>query len=168
LAIPTWNVGDVLTASDVNTWFVPMTARKGSDQLVTSSTALVDDADLLVTTLAINAAYDFELLLNCTGAAIGTGDVKVAMVWPSGAAGEWYGLGFATSGASPTISHMETSSGAAHAFGIDGAGQSPVRITGSVRTVLFGGTLKLQWAQNSSSGTSTKVLKDSVMKVWRT
>jgi hypothetical protein len=34
--------------------------------------------------------------------------------------------------------------------------------------VLFGGTLKLQWAHNSSSGTSTKVLKDSVMKVWRT
>jgi hypothetical protein len=168
MGVPTWNDGDVLDAIDVNDWFVPRTARKPSDQQ-SGNTTLIDDADLQLQVDA-NAAYKWDVLLQCTGASIGTGDVKVTFTWPSGATAMWYGDGFAASTGSPgpSVTHVETASGTAHAFGIDGSGLSPVRITGRIATSSTAGTLKMRFAQNTSSGTVTKVLAGSSMEVWRT
>jgi hypothetical protein len=168
MAIPTWTVGEVLTSSDVNTWLVPRHVTKPSDQSATSTTTLADDTDLQFTVSA-NAEYEWNMLLTCTGATINTGDVKFTFTWPAGAVGKWYGDGFAVAAGSPSpaVIHVEDTSGSAHAFGVDGSGLSPVRVTGRVTVSSTAGTLKLRWAQNTSNATATKVLAGSAMTVRR-
>jgi hypothetical protein len=160
-------VGQVLSASDVNTWFVPQAIWKPGDEAVTSSTALQPDNDL-VATVAANAQYSFELTLWTTGATITSGDIKIAMTWPAAGQGMWVADGYAISGTiTPTTIHIETTSGTAHSLGVDASGGTPVRISGSLKTSSTSGSLVLQWAQNTSNATATDVKIGSKLVCWR-
>lgn len=166
MAVPVWSVGQVLTASDVNTWFVPITAYKGADQQ-NSGNVLINDNALSVS-LAANAEYRATVDLWCTGnATIGSGDIKIAYTWPSGATVYWWGVGFAAQAGALTAGavHYENTSGASHPFGLDSTG--PVKVSASVATSSTSGSLTQQFAQNTSNGTVTKVLAGSIMTLVR-
>lgn len=165
---PTWAVGQVLTAADVNTWFVPQAVYKpfGEGPIVTTNLQNDDDFQLPV---AANAQYAYEIDLFAVGAAITAGDIKVAMTWPAGATGMWWAHGFAVNATiQPTTVHVETTSGTAHGLGIDGSGGSPVKISGSLKTGGTSGLLILEWAENTANGTTgTQVQGASKMVMQR-
>jgi hypothetical protein len=81
MAVPVWVPGQVLAASDVNTWFVPLAAVKTVDQSVTSSTTLVND-NVLAVPVAASSTYEFRLF--CWFQAAAGGDFKFQFAGPAG------------------------------------------------------------------------------------
>jgi hypothetical protein len=167
MGIPTWAPGQVLAAGDVNNWFVPLNAYKAADQSVTSSTTLANDNALFVS-VAANCTYTLQLDLFYEGAAAGTGDLKWNFTSPSGTTGltgtpayfgtdtNIHGAAFVALGSTFTT------------LGTNGAGVIKYALTtGTLVTSSTAGTLQFQWAQNSSSGTATKVRAGSNLCVWR-
>lgn len=167
MGIPVWSVGQVLSASDVNTWFVPQAVYKPGDEPITT-TVLQNDNDLQAA-VASDAEYLFEILLHVTGAALTAGDIKIAMTWPSGASGMWMADGYLVNGTvTATIIHVETTSGTSHNLGVDASNGTPVRISGSVKTASTSGSLILQWAEvTGNASIPTEVKTGSKMTVQR-
>lgn len=123
---------------------------KPVDESVTSSTTLQDDNHLFFTVPA-GTQMRFDGFLNIDG---GAGDFKYTFTGTGTVTGAW-----------------TTSAGnAALALGVT-APFTPVPVTrGAVGTVnggASGGTLKLQWAQNSSSGTATTLKAGSWLSAQR-
>src|SRR5262245_15271614 len=118
MAAPTWVSGQVLTASDVNTWFVPIAAVKTANESVTSSTTLQNDDELFVS-VAANSTYLVQCYIKCDGAA--TGDIKLNWTAPASATFDSVvnGLQATAAGANDDqIAHMDlTGSGS---FGLTG------------------------------------------------
>lgn len=155
MGIPTWTVGEVLSSSDVNTWFVPLAVTKTADQSVTSSTTLVNDNELLLS-LAANAVYEFRCTLDYEGGTQGASDLKWGWSVPSGTIMRYTRIGIDTAGAS-TAGFMTTESSTV-AGGTAGAGSlKGVLMDGVIDTGSTAGTLQLKWAQNTSSATATIV-----------
>jgi len=48
VAIPVWTVGEVLSASDVNSWFVPVVVFKAADEGPITTTTLQNDNELIL------------------------------------------------------------------------------------------------------------------------
>jgi hypothetical protein len=162
--MPTWSVGQVLTASDVNTWLVPLAVYKTADQFVASSTALVNDTELLLP-VAASAVYRFECWLHF----IATTAVDIKWTWtvPSGASltysplhNEGGGVGFNNS----ANIYADTDT-------ITGAGSSPqltaVVMKGRLITGSASGTLQLRWAQATSNAAATHVRSGSYIELRR-
>ncbi len=138
--------------------------KKAAGETVTSSITPQDD-DTFVLTLAANTVYEIRLNLLATGAA--AGDIRVSWVAtgtvtsPTGRAVFGPSSGVTTSGGD-TIRMTGT-----HAFttqivyGTDGTNPSHVLEEFLVDAGVSGGTLKLQWAQGTSSATATTVLANS-------
>src|ERR1700755_1099479 len=59
MAGPTWTGGQGLSASDVNSWFVPLAAFKPSNTTISSNATLTADPDLVLA-VAASAVYRFE------------------------------------------------------------------------------------------------------------
>lgn len=142
----------------------PLSAYKGSNQSVTSSTTLVSDSALVIPLVA-DAVYDFELVLGYNGAS-GAGNIKLAWVLPSGATIGYAIYGNTTSGAATDAPWVTSAS--AQALGTSGT-STPVAavLSGTVNVGSTAGTMQLQWAQNGSSGTATTVLAGSVLLGWQ-
>ena len=167
MAIPTWVTGQVLTASDVNTWFVPKGAVKTAIESVTSSTALQNDDDLFLSVDA-NAQYFVSCMVYCDGAS--TGDIKINFTGPASATFTGVVNGLALTGASGTddqVASIELAS--AKSFGLaGGAGvPRPLQVTGTLITAGTAGTFRLQWAQDTSDATATRVLPNSHLVLHR-
>jgi len=143
---------------------------KTADETVTSSTTLQNDNQLLLP-YQPNATYIFRCWVDYEGANVGTGDLK----W------NWSGL---TSGTnlrytanymsltgtfSPTIGAAVNLGSSTLAAGTNGSG-NPVgfEMVGSLSTGSTGGTLQLQWAQNTSNATGTIVHAQSFLRLERT
>lgn len=153
MAIPTWTVGEVLAAADVNSWFVPVAAYRTSTQSVTSSTTLVNDTQLSLA-VAANAVYKVELELVYDGDT--AGDLKTGWTTPAGATiGDAIALGLSTTAAAAT-DDITSGSSAAPSFGALGAGvKCALKFDFILTTAATAGTLQFQWAQNASSTTAT-------------
>jgi hypothetical protein len=163
MAIPAWAVGQVLDASDVNTWFVPTVAVKGSNQSVTSSTALVNDTALAVA-VAASAIYEISAFVLYDGDS--SGDLKLGWTAPSGAVFNWMsgGLPLGATTASDNSSHTGQSVGSAAQIGCIGAGSPLVApVTGILTTAGTAGNLQMQFAQMSSFGTATRILAGAAL-----
>jgi hypothetical protein len=161
MAVPTWVSGQVLTASDVNTWFVPLAAIKTSNESVTSSTTLQNDDDLFVSVTS-NSTYIVHCLINCDGAS--TGDIKIQFTGPAGASFTGLCNGLAIGGATGSDDQVASIDLAtAKSFGLaGGAGVTrPVNIHGNLVIAGTSGTFRLQWAQDTSDATATRVLTGS-------
>ena len=153
---------DVLTvAGGAPTWAAPAAGTvfvmKTSDESVTSSTTLQND-DHLTFTMAANKIYivsgallvdsgttpDFKWTLNLAGSS--TADLLSKAMLPSGASQVY------------KYSEGDTE-------GIQGAGagtpQMSAEFTGIIKADGSGGALTLQWAQNTSNGTASKLLTGS-------
>jgi len=162
---PTWSVGQVLTAADVNSWFVPLAVAKTSDQSVTSSTTLVNDT-ALVLAVAANATYWMELYLNYEGGTANASDLKFGWTFPAGLTIRAQPLLVDPAGATRILNtQIQTTVSNA---GTQGAGNlSSVGLRGNVTTSGTSGNLQLQWAQNTSNGTATIVHTGSLLVLQR-
>lgn len=165
MAVPVWSVGQVLAASDVNTWFIPIVALKAIDETVASGTTLQND-DALFLPLAANATYLVRGYVFATGAALGAADIKLTFTAPSGATFRFTILGYSlSSNTTPVITAARSSGNAIH--GVDGSSASPLIITAEVTTAASAGNYQLQWAQNSINATGTTVLAASSLEARR-
>lgn len=164
MAAPTWSVGQVLTASDVNTWFVPVAATKTADQSVTSSTVLVNDSELLVP-VAANATYAFDAWLDFI--ALAGADIKWTWTVPAGTGltysaqhNEGGGTGYNNS----QVVYVNSDT-------VPAAGASPTVTAATMRGTLVtgssSGTLQLKWAQGASSASATHVRSPSSLELRR-
>jgi hypothetical protein len=160
--IPTWSVGQVLTAADVNSWFVPLAAYKAADQSVSSLTLQNDNA--LVIPLAASAVYEFWLTFTYAGGAQGSSDLKMAWTFPSGTTMVYGRAGIDTTG---SFAQSKTIQSDVVTFGTLGSGTGVVQCHGSVASSSTSGSLQLQWAQNSGTVTATSLKLGSTLTAQR-
>lgn len=167
MAIPTWTSGQVLTASDVNTWFVPKAVVKTANESVTSSVTLQND-DALFLSVDTNAQYYVSCLIYCDGAS--TGDIKIQFNGPASATftGLVNGLSLgASDGTGDQVASIDIAT--AKSFGLaGGAGVTrPLHVSGTLITAGTSGTFQLQWAQDTSDATATRVMAGSHLMLFR-
>jgi hypothetical protein len=153
MPIPSWVPGQVLAASDVNNWFIPVAAVKTLDQQVTSnSTTLVNDNELVVS-VAANATYQFSCYLDYE-AAVGPGDFQWKWAVPTLATLRYQRVCVDATGVVQV--HGTSSGGIVNTA--QGAGPGVlqgVSMTGTLVTLGTPGVIQLQWAQNTTSSTAT-------------
>jgi hypothetical protein len=158
LAVKQWNVGDVLTAADMNAWTVPLVGIKSANQTISSQATLINDADMRFA-VAANAMYEFHAFIRYSS---GTGqDWKQSFTVPAGAS-----------------AHFSRYSNSAGTFAGDGDfadTDTPVSQgagVGAIRTInLFGwlsvagtaGNLVYQWAQSTSGAFNTVLYQNSYL-----
>ena len=158
MAVKQWNVGDVLTASDMNTWTVPLAGVKSANQTTTNST-LINDADMRFAVTA-NALYEFHAFVR----------------YSSGTGQDWKSSFTVPAGASAHFARYANDSGGTFGGNGDFADtDTPVSQgagVGNVRTINFfgwlsvGGTagnLIFQWAQNTSGAFNTSLYANSYL-----
>lgn len=139
-----FTAGQILTADDLNAALPLAPAVKSADETVTGSTTLQND-DHLFLTVAANSVYTLEL----EGAqdSSGAGDLKAVFSVPAGTTGT-------LCGSDGGITFAGTSLTGTLVFGGVGAAEY-LRVFGRVVTAGTAGTLRLTWAQNAASGSST-------------
>ncbi len=164
MAPPTWVVGQVLTASDVDNWFIPVVAVKTADQSVTSSTTVVNDTELSVP-VAASVTYAFQMMLDYEGGTSGASDLKWTFTLPAGSflrycySNRGTGLGASVTMSTGTSTDTGGTNGAGNLEGVHAFGTLVCGVTA--------GTLQLKWAQNTSSATSTIMHAQSCLMLWR-
>lgn len=157
--------GQDLTADILNAG-LPYTVWKTGNTTRTSNTTLADDPDLILALVA-NASYSFDMFLPVTGAAIGTGDIKVAVNYSgTSGGGTWEGFGMATTAVTSYHSAGQSLGVNAQAYGINGLSFGALRISGMIFTTTSG-NLSLQWAQQTSNATGTNLRVGSYLRVFR-
>lgn len=155
--MPTFLAGQRITAAMLNE-LAPLAGYKTADESVTSSTTLQND-DALFLELAANTTYQVILQLAYNGGTQGSSDLKLAWSAPSGATARFAAFWRDTSGANHQgVTDLTTVS----ALGTNGTSNDySLLLTGTIITGSAGGTLQVQWAQNTSSATPTTVRANS-------
>lgn len=166
MAVKDFAVGEVLTSSDVDVWLSRLAVVKSANESVTSSATLQDD-DELTLTVATNSTYEVDCLLKYDGAT--TGDLKFQFVIPASASFDFRALRLQTGASDPTAVALEYGNQAGSmGVGCIGSGTTAsCDIHGTLITAGTGGTFKLQWAQNTSDATATRIFARSFLKAVR-
>jgi hypothetical protein len=160
---------EVVQEADLDVYCVNVIeAHKISSESVTSSTVLQDD-DVLTVTVAASSVYELSGVLFYDGAS-GAADLKFSWVGPAGATMEWSSV--CLSAAAVDTGDIEAIAyatiGAVGTAGTLGAGTNlAVLLDGLLTVAGTAGTFKLQWAQNTSNGTATRVLLKSYIVLRR-
>lgn len=164
-AIPTWSSGQVLNASDVNSWLVPLLVVKPGDTSRSSTTTLTADPDLTFA-VAASATYQWECYLDYEGGVQGNSDLKLQWSVPASATMR-FGSQYVSSAGATRV--FDTSTQASTVTpGSNGAGVlQGIHMQGSVVTSSTAGSVTLTWAQNTSSGTATIVHAQSFLMAQR-
>jgi hypothetical protein len=163
---PVWVPGQVLDASDVNTWFVGLPAIKNADTARATNTTPAADPDLAVA-LAASASYRFMLSVSYKGGANGSTDAQVGMAYSGTATTGFYWM-MRHQITSLTLNDVILNSfGTVTNVGTNGT-SNPVAwfCTGAIITTTSG-TLSFNWCQQTSSGTAVTVMAGSHMLVQR-
>ena len=164
MGVPTWAAGQVLTASDVNTWFVPLAKYKASDTPRNSVTALAADPDLTVS-VAASAVYDVDLVLVYTGASA-AGFFQWDFDVPASATFQYLQIYQNSAGNAAVESQAAgTSSAWANTTGVGNF--MAMTIKGTLIVSTTPGTFDLKWAQHASGGTNTTLRTGSKMTLQR-
>lgn len=159
----------MLTAADLDAWAVPLAAVKAADTSRTSVTTVTADPDLSLA-VAANALYRFWMYLDYEGANTGTGDLKWSFSTPSGATLRYQALFLQSGGGTAinqTIGFTNTGASVMSAASNGVANLMAVTMWGQLDTAASTGSLTLNWAQNTSSATSTIVHAQSSMTLDR-
>lgn len=138
------------------------TVVKTADESVTSSAVLQNDDELLAP-LAANTDYAFTALILVVSAA--TPDFQLAFTVPAAASLAWMEIDTLGAALATSTTTVQTASGTGVTLAVSGAAQQWVSVSGSVRNGANSGNLTLQWAQGTSSGTSTTVKAGSTLVV---
>jgi len=166
MAVPTWISGQVLTADDVNNWFIPMIAVKDADESVTSSTTVQNDDELVITNLPINTTFLFQCFLLYQGGTGGSSDLKITWAVPTGTFLRYAGAYEGGSGSANVGSAFAASD--VLSLRTQGSGvKCGATFSGTLSVGSTTGSVQLEWAQVTSSGTSTTVNKQSVIMLQR-
>ena len=161
---------------------LPLTARKTSDTSRPATTTATPDPHLVVDVEA-NAVYRWTGWVKYDADI--AGDLLIDFTTPSGAFGEWTGIGAGNpvtgSSATPTLRidtvgvngyFVRTESSdvnQSRTYGGLGTGQYlTVLMFGTLRVGATAGTFSLDWAQGTSSATATTVYTDSWLELRRT
>ena len=134
-------------------------AYKLIDQSVTSSVALVNDANL-VFAIAASEIWQFELDLYSTFDSVSASGLKAAFTVPAGATLQWGANNQAPVLVSGTAMQLVAGGGA-------GAGTNIQKVIGQVINGSTAGTVQLQWAQNTSNATATELKAGSSLLATR-
>ena len=163
---------DRLVVSGTSLAWVPHIAVKTADEVVNNSNTLQDD-DHLKWTVAANEVWLFELYLFYT-VANAASDFKMGWTVPSGTTMLWNPYVYVTDVTKDTR-WPATGTATQTVLGegdtaISGAGTNnqQYRATGIVRVSSTGGTLQMQWAQNTAHASDSTLRKDSALILWRT
>jgi len=167
MAVPVWAVGQVLSASDVNTWFVPLAAIKPADTGRSSNTTVTADPDLQLA-VAANATYEVTAIIQYKGGTNGSSDAQFQLTVPTGTTGFVVVTGVQIT-SFPTTRIVVAAFGVSVNAGTSGTGNPQgLIIKATVVTAGTAGTLAVAWAQNTSSGTATTVTANSQLTARRT
>ena len=153
----------MLSASDVNTWFVPIVAVKVADTSRSSTTTLTADPELSVT---IPSAGTWYLLcyLNYEGAAVGTGDLKIRV---TSVGSLRYHAIYQGAGGAANVGSTYQGGGTPSGFATAGAGTLCGGTIHGTLVTATSGTTGLDWAQNTSNATATTLHAGSAMMLQR-
>ena len=160
--------GARLAASAVQ-GIAPVPGYKGIDEPVTSSAALQND-DALFLPVAANATYLWVCYLSYEGGTQGSSDMKFQFTGPSGATASYTFIYYPTSGGVGANTNISRATGLSSVVtaGTDGAGvKLGLIMIGTLVTSSTPGSLRMQWAQNTSSGTATIVHAGSILAAWQ-
>jgi hypothetical protein len=164
MAAPTWIIGQVLSASDVNTWFVPRFAYKTASTSRTSTTTLAADPHLIV---PVDGSAMYELIGFIDFEASVTGDMKFQFTLPASATMNYAWISW-TAGADLFSNNAGNTQSTVNSIGGNGAGIARgCSIQGTVTTAASGGNLGVNWAQDTSSATATIWHAQSYLKLVR-
>ena len=163
---PVWAVGQILDASDVNTWLIPTMAVKTVDTGRASTTSPVADPELTLA-LAANSTYTYDLLVHYTGGTNGSSDAQFGFTAPAGALGFSFCIRYQISGLTFNSILIPTFGTFINA-GTNGT-TNPVGFWahGSIKVGSTAGALAFVWSQNTSSGTATTVKGGSYLTAQR-
>jgi len=180
MAPPVWNVGQVVGAADVNSWFQPLAAYKTSDTARSNVTTRSADPDLQLA-LAASATYSITAYLSYqTGNTAGIG-FAFAFAFTGGTPGGRWGAWYRVAGDTGTTTNAGPSgavdfnwtgtavtSGTWNAAATPGDGHShAVLIEGLAIIGGTAGTLSFNWAQDSSNATAVTVQAGSKLLAFR-
>jgi hypothetical protein len=154
-----FSVGDVLAANDVNVWLAPLAGVKSANQIITTQTTLINDADMRFA-VAANSLYEFHVHLRYASPA--GGDWKSSFTVPAGAAASFNRVGLnASGGVAAGTDFNDTSSVTSQGAG---AGTALVAdFFGSLVTAGTAGNLIFQWAQLTSNAGNTTLFQNSYL-----
>lgn len=130
---------------------------------ITSSTVLTNDTVLFLSTLA-NASYELECCINFT--AVAGQDIKIAWTFPVGATMMYAALGTGTVNFTDHDASM-VAGGTSRGSRGNGATIQTINSRGYLINAGNSGNLQLQWAQNTSGGGNTTVMKGSWIRLRR-
>jgi len=169
----TWTDGELVTKSimdthirdNLNALGPHLIVRKTADETVTSSTALQNDDSLLMS-VGVSEVWRLEWIIIYSAAT--AGDIKIGWTFPTGAKINTHTITTDSSGSSLTDNlnfESDFASGGSGTVGTTAA--SPDYATLFIPMIYVGGansgTLQLQWAQGTSSGTATAVKANSTL-----
>ena len=150
MPIPTWAVGQVLTASDVNTWFVPLNIVKPADTTRTGTTPS-DDPDLILA-VAANATYVFTAYLRYQGSII-SNSWKLTWAVPASTIMR-YCPGVFVDASGATVFDLNYAGADTVLINSNALGQA-LNISGTITTAGTAGNVKMQWSFNTGGGNMT-------------
>lgn len=158
-----WAAGSKITAAGLLE-MEPLFAYKTGATTITSSTAVVADPDLQVN-LGIGV-YAFEMFVSYTGAATGTGDLKMDFNYTgSFTTSAWTPFGATISSVSAMNVFSPAVGGGTQSVGSDGTSVGMAAKPVGLIATSTAGTLQWRWAQNTSSATATTVRAGSWLRV---
>lgn len=153
--------GEKVRASDIRT--VRVISKAGTES-VTSSTTLQDDDDLVVA-LEAGKSYRVTLILTVSSGGAEAADIKVAWSFTgtaTKAVRSLFGPETAMTDATATLMRWSaTALTSSVTYGIDAGAATAIVEDVVLEDLTVAGTLQLQWAQNSSSGTATTLSNSS-------
>lgn len=159
---PAWAAGQKITAA-LLLQMLPYYAFKPGATNVTSSTAVADDPDLQIP-LTATGTFLLDGLILYSGAATGTGDLKMQMAYTGTlSSSNWTPMGVGITSATASVNFFGPAFGSPQSVGSDGTSITMAARLGGYMVSSTTGTAKLQWAQNTSSGTATTVRAGSWM-----
>jgi len=159
LAVKQWNVGDVLTASDMNAWAVPLAGVKSADQTIISNATLINDADMRFA-MSASSIFEFHCYVRFSS---GTGqDLKVSFSVPAGADARFNAIRKDLTGTFAGDGDWNAASSVtAQGAGVGSANARTMILTGVAFTAGTAGNLIFQWAQNTSGAFNTTLYQYS-------
>lgn len=169
MAAPVFSTGDIPTATQVNTWFTNILwARKTANTDRTSTTTFADDPDL---TLAVEAGavYDVRAVLSFHSSSQTASDYKFKFTAPASStllAGAVFDDNTGTTLADVVISGLTLNNSPSGGIIQTVEPWNPVLVLGTL-VVGSAGNFTLQWAQNTSSATVTRLQAHSSLRLTR-
>lgn len=156
--------GQKLRAADLND-LLPLICRATADTSRTSSTTLLDATGLSVS-LEASTAYLIDGYIAYDAGE--TGDLKVAFTIPSGATGHWslFGIGTGTTGSIGDTTAVRVSA-LTSTCAVGGSAAFSSQLVALPRGYVLtssAGTMQMQFAQDTSSGTSTTIKSGSWLR----